>query len=368
MSANLEIRARDLLATAGIAVGGSQPWDLSVHNPRLYWRVFRLGSLGLGESYMDGWWDCPRLDLFFERLFAAGLDRLGTRCWPALLLSVRARLFNPQSTRRAPIVSRRHYDIGNDLFAAMLGPQMVYTTGLWEAARNLEEAEVAKLNAVCQKLALEPGMRVLDIGCGWGSFARFAASRYNVQVDGITLSRAQLALGQELCGTLPVQLHLQDYREAPRALAACYDRIVSLGMFEHVGARNYRRFFATARRCLAAAGKMYLSTIGSNRSVRSTDPWIERYIFPNSHLPSIQQLGTAMEGHFTPLEWLNWAGDYDRTLMAWHENFSAGWDKWSREYGERFCRMWRFYLLSSAAAFRTRRLQVWQMLLEPLPS
>jgi len=365
MSRSLAIRARDLLAAAGIAVGGSQPWDVSVQNPGVYGRVLRHGSLGLGESYMDGWWECPRLDLFFEKLFAAGLHRRSARAWPVLLLGLKSRLSNRQNLRRASIVARRHYDVGNDLFAAMLGPQMVYTTGRWDQATTLEEAQVAKLDYVCRKLELKPGMRVLDIGCGWGGFARFAASRYGAQVDGITLSREQLALGAELCSRLSVRLRLQDYREV--GAAGRYDRVVSLGMFEHVGVRNYRRFFAAARRCLGDAGRMYFSSIGSNRSVRTTDPWIERYIFPNSHLPSIQQLGRAMESRFAPVEWLNWAGDYDRTLMAWHENFSAGWETWKRTYGERFCRMWRFYLLSSAAAFRVRQLQVWQMVLDPMP-
>ncbi|MGH3184615.1 MAG: class I SAM-dependent methyltransferase, partial [Streptosporangiaceae bacterium] len=205
-------------------------------------------------------------------------------------------------------------------------------------------------------------MRVLDIGCGWGSFARFAAERYRARVDGITLSPQQLALGQNLCAGLPVQLRLEDYRE----VQGRYDRIVSLGMFEHVGARNYRTYFDAARRCLTQGGRMFLSTIGSNRTVRSTDPWIERYIFPNSHLPSIQQIGRAIEQRFAAVEWQNWAADYDRTLMAWFANFEAQWERWQRQYSERFCRMWKFYLLSSAAAFRSRHLQVWQILLEPL--
>lgn len=364
MGASLEARARRILAGAGITIDGAHDWDPVIHNRGFFGRVLRQGSLGLGESYMDGWWDCRRLDQFFQRIFAAGLDRLAARNWRGLALALLSRLWNLQTPKRATQVARRHYDVGNDLFQEMLGSRMVYTTGRWENARNLNEAQDAKLDFVCRKLELEPGMRVLDIGCGWGSFAKFAAERFGARVDGITVSQQQLALGQDLCSGLPVQLRLEDYRE----VEGRYDRIVSLGMFEHVGARNYRAYFDAARRSLVAGGRMFLSTIGSNRTVRSTDPWIERYIFPNSHLPSIGQIGKAIEERFVPLEWHNWAEDYDRTLMAWYANFEAQWERWQRQYSERFCRMWKFYLLSSAAAFRSRHLQVWQILLEPLGS
>ncbi|HET9783947.1 MAG TPA: cyclopropane fatty acyl phospholipid synthase [Terriglobales bacterium] len=362
MATRLEARAREALGQAGIELNGSQDWDISVHNPAFFARVLRHGSIGLGESYMDGWWDCPRLDLFFQRIFAAGLDRLAARNWRAVVLSLLSTVFNRQTALKSTAVARQHYDAGNDLFEAMLGPSMLYTTGRWEHATSLEEAQTAKLDFICQQLELAPGMRVLDIGCGWGGFARYAAQHYGVRVDGITLSREQAALGRALCDGLPVELRIEDYRRVHEH----YDRVVSLGMFEHVGYKNYRRYFATARRCLSAEGRFYLSSIGSNRSVHATDPWIERYIFPNSHLPSIQQIGTAMEELFIPLEWHNWASDYDRTLMAWQDNFAAQWPRWLGQYGERFCRMWNFYLLSCAAAFRARHLQVWQMVLDPL--
>ncbi|HVA64922.1 MAG TPA: cyclopropane fatty acyl phospholipid synthase [Terriglobales bacterium] len=362
MSAGLVARAREIFASAGITLNGGEAWDITVHHPEFYARVLGQGSLGLGESYMDGWWDSPRLDQFFQRAFDAGLDRDAGRGWRAWLLQAGSALCNRQTRRRSVQVARRHYDVGNELYQAMLDRRMVYTAGRWEQAANLNQAQEAKLDFVCQKLELAPDMRVLDIGCGWGSFAKFAAERYGARVDGITLSQEQLALGQSLCAGLPVQLWLEDYRE----VEGRYDRLVSLGMFEHVGYKNYRAYFEIARRHLAAGGRMFLSTIGSNRSVRSTDPWIERYIFPNSHLPSIQQVGDALEDRFIPLEWLNWAGDYDRTLMAWFGNFEAQWERWQRQYSERFCRMWKFYLLSSAAAFRARQLQDWQMVLAPL--
>jgi cyclopropane-fatty-acyl-phospholipid synthase len=357
--------AQNLLARAGIAVNGPGEADITVHNSAFYARVARDGSLGLGESYMDGWWDCPRLDELFRRLFAAGLDRSAPQGWRSLALRATSAVLNSQTRRRSRQVARRHYDAGNELFQAMLGPTMVYTSGLWDNAADLEAAQQAKLDAVCRALDLSPGMRVLDIGCGFGGFARFAAARYHARVEGITLSRQQLALGRELCAGLPVELRLEDYREHASA-GPGFDRIVSLGMFEHVGYRNHRRFFLQARRLLAPGGRMFLSTIGANRTVRSTDPWIERYIFPNSHLPSIRQLGAALEDVFAPHLWLNWAGHYDRTLMAWFANFEVEWERWRRQYGDAFCRMWQYYLLSCAGAFRARHLQDWQLVLDPL--
>lgn len=363
MASALEVRARSLLASAGIELNGKHDCDLTVHNPGFYGRVLRQGSLGLGESYMDGWWDCPKLDELFCRIFSAKLDRMASRNWRGMALLLVSTLFNQQKTKtQSSQVARRHYDVGNDLFEAMLDRRMVYTTGRWEHASDLNEAQEAKLDFVCRKLELAPGMRVLDIGCGWGSFAKFAAEKYGVRVHGVTLSKEQAALGQSLCSGLPVKLQVEDYRE----ITERYERVVSLGMFEHVGHKNYRRYFATARRCLAPGGKMYLATIGSNHTVHSTDPWIERYIFPNSHLPSIQQIGTAIEDRFALVEWYNWASDYDRTLTAWYANFAAQWQRWTERYSERFCRMWKFYLLSSAAAFRAKHLQVWQIVLEAI--
>jgi cyclopropane-fatty-acyl-phospholipid synthase len=358
---HLQSEVRKLLSQAGVRVGGEQPWDIRVHDDRFYARVLRHGSTGLGESYMDGWWDCPRLDEFFMRIFAAGLDGREAWNWRTLALWLESFLSNPQTKTRSTQVAERHYDLGNDIFQAMLDPRMVYTCGRWAGVATLEEAQESKLDYVCRKLRLEPGMKLLDIGCGWGSFAGFAAEKYGAEVVGITLSRRQLELGRELCAGLPVELRLQDYRE----VGGAFDRVVSLGMFEHVGQRNYRVFFDTARRVLPDNGAFFLSVIGSNRSVRHTDPWIERYIFPNSHLPSISQIGRAIEGRFLMDDWQNWAADYDRTLLAWLGNFERSQASLQARYGERFCRMWRFYLLISAASFRGRRLQSWHILLSP---
>lgn len=348
-----------LLTAAGIRIDGPAPWDLQVHDQRFYARVLGGGSLAAGESYMDGWWDAARLDQFFERVFASGIeDRLRNPLRLALTW-LRFGLLNPQSHRHAHEIGERHYDAGNDLFARMLDKRMVYSCGYWKDASDLDTAQEAKLDLICRKLGLEPGMRLLDIGCGWGGLVRYAAEHYGIEAVGITVSREQVALAREHCAGLPVEIRLADYREVKEP----FDRIASVGMVEHVGWRNYRAFMDTARRCLNSGGLFLLHTIGSNRSVRVTDPWIGKYIFPNSHLPSLAQLTRAAEGLFQIEDVHSFGPDYDRTLMAWHANFERGWPGIAAKYGERFYRMWRYYLLSCAAAFRVRRIQLWQLLL-----
>jgi len=272
-----------------------------------------------------------------------------------------ARLRNPQSRRRAFIVGEKHYDVGDDLFERMLDPRMIYSCGYWPHAADLAAAQEHKLDLVCRKLGLERGMRVLDIGCGWGGAAQFAAERYGVEVTGITVSKHQAAAAAGRCKGLPVEIRLEDYRR----LQGRFDRIWSLGMFEHVGVRNYRTYLRTVRRLLAPDGLFLLHTIGSNVSVRTTDPWIEKYIFPNSMLPSIAQIARAAESLWVVEDWHGFGPFYDRTLLAWYRNFEARWAEIAATYGERFRRMWRFWLLSSAASFRARRNQLWQIVLSP---
>jgi cyclopropane-fatty-acyl-phospholipid synthase len=350
----------ELLGRAGVSVDGQQPWDIRVLDQRMFRRVLADGSIGAGESYMDGWWDCARLDEMLRRVFSSGLDEQ-LPAWREMIAAIRARLFNPQSRHRAFTVGERHYDIGNDLYERMLDHRMIYSCAYWRAADDLDSAQEAKLDLVCRKLGLQPGMSVLDIGCGWGGAAQFAAERYKVSVTGITVSRLQAESAIERCRGLPVNIVLDDYR----SLTGRFDRIFSLGMFEHVGVRNYRTYFSTVRRLLEPDGLFLLHTIGSNVSVEATDPWIERYIFPNSMLPSLAQIAHAAEELWVTEDWHNFGADYDRTLMAWYDNFERRWNEIASKYGERFRRMWRFWLLSSAAAFRARRNQLWQIVFSP---
>jgi cyclopropane-fatty-acyl-phospholipid synthase len=353
-----------LLRPADVALDGDRPWDIRVRDARRFRRVLADGSLGAGESYMDGWWESAQLDEMLSRVFAAQLDeRLPST--GHMLTVLRARLLNLQTPRRSFTVGERHYDIGDDLFSRMLDRRMIYSCAYWRGATTLDEAQEAKLDLVCRKLGLKPGMRVLDIGCGWGGTAQFAAERYGVEVVGVTVSREQAKSARERCAGLPIAILLEDYRTLAQQITQRFDRVYSLGMFEHVGARNYATYFDVVRRLLAPDGLFLLHTIGRNASSEENDPWIERYIFPNSHLPSMAQIARAAEPHWVVEDWHGFGTDYDRTLMCWYGNFERAWPEISAAYDERFHRMWKFWLLSSAAAFRARRSQLWQVVLSP---
>jgi cyclopropane-fatty-acyl-phospholipid synthase len=322
-------------------------------------------SLGLGESYMDGWWDVESLDGMLCCILRSRIDQR-VHGVGEIADTLRARLLNLQAGRRTYAVGERHYDLGNDLFEAMLGQRMVYSCGYWRDAETLDQAQEGKLDLVCRKLGLRPGMRVLDIGCGWGEALKFAVERYGVSGVGITISHEQAEYARNLCADLPIEIRLQDYRElCSDDREERFDRSFSIGMFEHVGVKNYRTYFEVARRCLAADGLFLLHTIGSNISVRQTDPWIGRYIFPNSMLPSAAQITVACEDLFVFEDWHGFGTDYDRTLQAWRHNIEQAWDSLPPRYDERFRRMWRYYLAAAMAAFRSRRTQVWQLVLSP---
>jgi cyclopropane-fatty-acyl-phospholipid synthase len=346
---------------AGFRFNGSDPWDIQVHDPRLFQRILAVGSLGFGEAYTEGWWDCERLDQLFDRLLSVDADER-VYGWTRLRLIgnlLRHSLFNLQSSRRAFVVGEHHYDIGNDVFTAMLDPTMSYSCGYWRQAQTLEEAQRAKLDMICRKLELKPGERLLDIGCGWGGLAKFAAENYGVEVFGITVSKEQLTLARERCAGLQVTLELMDYRN----LSGRFDKIVSVGMFEHVGPKNYDTYFAVAERLLEDRGLFLLHTIGNYVTSRRVDPWIEKYVFPNGWLPSAAEITRAVEGRLLVEDWHNFGPDYDRTLMAWWENFERAWSSLKDKYDERFHRMWRYYLLCCAGVFRSRQGQLWQVVL-----
>lgn len=348
---------QEIFAGLDIRVDGNRPWDLHVHNDAFYRRILAGGSLALGESYMDGWWRCDALDEFFDRILSARLDKQVKNNKRVFLAAVTAKLMNAQKRSKAYMIGKRHYDTGNRLFEIMLDARMNYSCGYWETAATLDEAQEAKLDLICKKLLLKPGMTVLDIGCGWGGFAQWAAEKYDVKVVGITVSQEQVKYARKFCQGLNVTIELQDYRD----LKETFDRIVSIGMFEHVGAKNYLTFMRKVRHCLKPDGLFLLHTIGGNTSVSSTDPWISKYIFPNSMLPSAKQITSAAEGLLVLEDWHSFGQYYDQTLMAWHQNFIQHWDKVKDIYDDRFYRMWTYYLLACAGSFRSRRNQLWQM-------
>jgi cyclopropane-fatty-acyl-phospholipid synthase len=348
----------DLAARAGITINGNEPWDIQVHNEDLYPRVLRNPYLGLGESYMDGWWDCPRLDEFFFRVLRANLDD-ELKNWRMAAHYLKAVVFNYQTKSRSLKVAQNHYDIGNHLYELMLGKSMAYTCGYWKDAQNLDEAQAAKFDLICKKVGMKPGMRVLDLGCGFGSFLKYAAEHYGISGVGVNISKEQIKFAKDSSKGLPLEFQLMDYREATGE----FDRVISIGLTEHIGHKNYRTFLKLANERLSDDGLFLLHTIGRDTSTTATDPWTNKYIFPNGHLPSEKQLGGAMEHLFILEDWHNFGADYDKTLMAWHHNFAANWPVLKGEYDERFYRMWTYYLLSCAGAFRARNIQLWQLVM-----
>ncbi len=349
----------NLLDSAGITCNGDKPCDIQIHNEDFYERVLKDTTMGLGESYMDQWWDCEALDQFIHKILRAHLREKVKNNWKQNFHILKSRLFNLQTIHRAFEVGKKHYDIGNDLYHAMLDERMVYTCGYWKNADNLNDAQEAKLDLVCRKMNLEPGMTILDLGCGFGSFAKFAAENYGARVTGVTVSRKQWELGSELCQGLPVDIRLEDYRK----VTGNYDRVMSIGILEHVGHKNYQTYFKKSDECLKKDGIAFVHTIGSNVSSVTCNRWINTYIFPNSMLPSIAQIAHAMEGLFVMEDWHNFGEDYDKTLMAWYRNFEAAWPDLRKSYDDRFYRMFRFYLLGCAGTFRARDIQLWQIVM-----
>jgi len=355
-----------LLGVADIEIGGAQPWDLQVHDDRVYERVLAEGTVGAGEAYMDGWWDVERLDEFFTRVLRAELDR-EFRSLSMLGRIVLSRMGNLQNRRRSRQVAEQHYDLSNRLYEAMLGPTMQYTCAYYGADGSeptLDDAQRAKLALIARKLHLEPGMRVLELGGGFGELARYLADEHGCEVVSYNISRQQVEYARTLCKGLPVTIHQRDYREATNEPAP-FDRVVSVGLMEHVGPKNYRGFFELTRSRLKAGGLALIHTIGGNQSRTTADPWITKYIFPGGVIPSEVQLTRAKEGLFVLEDWHNFGPDYDRTLKAWEANFLAAWPELKGRDGldERFYRMWRYYLNSTAGAFRWRGLNLWQMVL-----
>ena len=355
-------RVNDVLATADIRIGGDRPWDIRVNDARLFRRVLVGGVTALGDAYIDQWWDCDALDQFFDRAFGPML-----RAGFLSIFEPRVRIcFKNCGTFKARAARRNaesHYNLGNDLFQIMLDPRMLYTCAYWKNARTLDKAQEAKLELTCQKIGLRKGQRVLDIGCGWGGFAKYAAERHGAAVAAINVSSEQVKYATESCRGLPVEVRLQDYRDVNET----FDHVVSVGCMEHVGPKNHRRFMQTAHRCMRDDGLFLLHFIASRNTYPNTQDrelsWIEKHIFPGAVMPSLKHLGAAIDGIFVIEDLHNFGADYDTTLMAWFANFERGWPAIEQKYGPRFYRMWKYYLHSCAGAFRCRKYQLWQVVL-----
>jgi cyclopropane-fatty-acyl-phospholipid synthase len=356
----IETLVRQLLSQADIEINGCRPWDITVRHEAFYHRIGSQWALGLGEAYVDGWWETPSLDQFFYKVLKARLDKQVRWSFSMFLNVLLSRIINLQTKQRSLSVAKCHYDIGNDLYKIVLGQRMIYTCAYWSrGARTLEEAQEAKLDLICRKIGLQTGDHVLDLGCGWGGFAKFATQNYGVRVTGVTISKEQARLATDQCEGLPVDIRFQDYRE----IRGAFNHVVCIGMMEHVGPKNYQALMRIVEGCLLPGGLFLLHTIGSNDSSNHPDPWLAKHIFPNSKVPSAREICTAIEDRFVMEDLHNMGADYDKTLMAWHENLEKGWEQLRRSYDERFRRMWRYYLMSCAGAFRARRNQLWQVVL-----
>lgn len=361
-NARAEAVVREIFDSARVGVEGREPGDILVKNKGFYGRLLREASIGLGESYMDGWWECEALDLFIEKLLRIDIKKKIAGSLRLKLLTLQSIVTNMQSRARARQVAEKHYDLGNDLYEVMLDERMVYTCAYWKDAKTLGEAQEHKLDLICKKAQIKPGMRVLDLGCGFGGFANYAAEKRGCEVVGVTISTEQQRYGSAVAKRkgLPVEIRLQDYR----TVHGKFDAVVSIGMLEHVGWKNHRALMEVVHRCLHVDGVAVLHTIGSNESQRHGIPFFEKHLFPNAASPSLAQLGKAMENLFVLEDLHNIGPDYRPTLLAWWKNFEAGYPTLDqKKYDERFYRMWRFYLLSAAGAVAARESQLWHLAL-----
>ncbi len=363
MSSRSQKLIEPIFREAGIRINGSEPWDMTIHDARFFDRFVRDGTMGAGESYMDGWWDCERIDELTARVLSSELSDLFARNWKLRLDHLKKVLLDRQRGRRSMAVAEQHYDLGNEFFARMLGPTMAYSCAYWRDADNLDEAQRNKMDLCCRKLDLKEGDRLLDVGCGWGSMMKYAAENYGCEVIGITISEQQCEYAERITKDLPVEVRLLNYRDARQDDLGTFDKVVSIGMFEHVGKPNYRSFMQFIDRVLAPDGLFLLHTIGRSADVQAR--WLGRYIFPNSYLPELRDLADAIANIFVLEDVQNIGANYDKTMLGWHRNFEQFAKEGLAEENPRFYRMWRYYLLTGAGSFRLRkkRAAVWQLVL-----
>ena len=338
-----------LFSTAGITVNGSEPWDIRVADDRFYWEVLRNGSLGLGESYMQGYWKTDALEELFFRLTSSNLERISQHLPTQLVYRYGSRLFNRQTPTRARHNAGYHYNLGNDLFFEFLGRYKNYSCGYFRGVDSLDEAQVAKMRRLCELLELNESDTLLDVGGGWGEFARFAAQHSGCHVTSINISESQISHARDYCKGANVDVVRSDYRE----LSGRYTKIAAVAMFTHVGRKNYRRFMETMHNLLEPGGKMVMETVGAPTATDCCEPWTNKYIFPGGTIPSITQIDEACRGLFTRSTIEEFGGDYVLTLRHWHRLFTAAWPRLSERYSERTRLMFEYFFLSVAGAFRS---------------
>lgn len=362
-----ERTVRELLALGTIELNGPKLWDLQVTDRRFYKRILTGGVLGFAEAYIEGWIDCEQMDELIARLLQAGIKQKLKNNWRLMLHLFQSQIFNLQALSRASQVADAHYNLSNRFYEYMLGESMAYTAAYYKNATSLDEAQYAKYDLVCRKLQLKPGETVLELGCGWGGFARYAAEHYGCRMVSVNISKQQVRYAKELCRQWPVAVFRCDYRDE-----ACYnpdkirfDKAVSIGMAEHVGPKNHRRLFGTVFRQLKPNGLFLLHTIGSDRSLTACEPFTHKYIFPNSVIPSLKQLSSAAEGWFVTEDLQNFGKYYFNTLKEWYTNVKSNWQSIQAldytKFNSRFDRIWSFYLLGGMGMAKSKANHLWQI-------
>ena len=361
----------ELFKKADVNINGSRPWDIRVYNDKFYSRLLLHGSIALGESYVDGWWDCDAIDQFIYRILKAGMVDIKTGAIKNLGIPFvdKLRLIGPifinrQTKKRSAQDIKYHYSLGNNLFIATLDKRLLYSCGYWKNAKNLDEAQEAKIDLICRKLKLEPKMKLLEIGCGFGGFAKYAADKYGVEVTGITSSEAHSNFAKEYCKESNVKIIHQDYRN----IKGKFDRVVCIEMMEHVGYKNHRTFTKQIYDCLKPGGLFLLQSISISISTIKNDPWVDKYIFPGTIALSAKQITTATEDYFYILDWHDFTQDYHSTMIEWFKNFDKNWGKIKNNYDERFYRLWKYYLLCCPGTALAKTHHLWQIVFARIDS
>ena len=345
----VEFPVRKLFSSAGVTINGDNPWDIEVNDDRFYRDVLFRGSLGLGESYLREYWRAADLEELFFRLTSSNLEQISKRLPTQLVNSSVSRLSNRQTPSRALSNAEHHYNLGNDLFFEFLGRYKNYSCGYFRDTDSLDEAQLAKMRRLCDLLELEEGDTLLDVGGGWGEFARFAAENRGCHVTSVNISDSQIRHAREYCRDANVDVVRSDYRD----LRGRFSKIAVIAMFTHVGPKNYRQFMQTMHRLLQAGGRMVMETVGALTATERCEPWTDKYIFPGGIIPSPQQIESACAGLFRLRIVEEFGADYVITLRHWHRNFMAAWPRLSQRYSETTRRMFEYYLLSVAGAFRS---------------
>lgn len=363
----LQKNAYAVLKKSGITINGNNPWDIQIHDKSILLDVFLKGSIGLGDGYTNGKWDVAQIDVLFEKLIR-NQTRFSMSAMEIIYL-LRNAVLNTQIGKRAFVVALKHYDLGNEMYTYMLGESMGYSSGMFlHPTDTLTQAQYNKFDQLCKKLRLKSGMKVLEIGSGWGTFARHAIKNYGVEVIGLTVSKEQKVFAEKTCKNLPAKFLLMDYQNLGEKYTKYFDRVVSIEMIEAVGKKNLETYFSTIARVLKDDGLLGLQAIVGTGN---DDTFLSTRIFPNGHVPSEKEIMVSSWGHLRVKQWEGFGKDYDKTLLCWEKNFRNNWKQIIKStdtkgvtvYDEKFYRMWRYYLLLCAASFRVGLNDVTQIIM-----